>query len=514
MTRLTSPETINPLREGLRIPRPPDPCAVVVFGATGDLTARKLVPALYNLARERLLPAGFSVVGFARRDWSDEQFRAAMKEGVTTFSREPLQPELWDSFARGLHYVSATFDDHAGYEKLAQRLEKQDSSHGSAGNRLFYLATPPTAYAEIAHHLGEAGLVRGGKTGGWTRLVVEKPYGRDLQSARELDRAIGMVFRERQIYRIDHYLGKETVQNILVFRFGNGIFEPIWNRRYVDNVQVSVAETVGVEGRGGYYEQAGGLRDMVQNHLMQVLSLVAMEPVASFSGDAVRDEKAKVFKAIVPMEDAARDTVRAQYVGGAILGQSVPGYRDEEGVEPRSNTETYSAMKLMIENWRWAGVPFYLRAGKRLPKRATEVAITFKTPPLQLFRQMGAADNPTPNLLVLRIQPDEGISLRFGAKVPGTRSDVRPVNMDFRYGTSFGTDPPEAYERLLLDAIIGDSTLFTRWDSVEAAWELLTPVIDAWSNGERPLEFYDAGSWGPDGAHELLEQDGREWHRM
>ncbi len=506
-------EPANPLRTGMRVQRTPDACAVVVFGASGDLTGRKLVPALYNLARMRMLPPGFSVIGFARRDWSDEQFRAQMKEAVMKFSRESLQEEIWDSFARDLHYVSGSFDDAAAYERLTERLSKQDAAHGSGGNRLFYLATPPDAYAVIATRLGEAGLARAAE-GHWTRLVVEKPYGRDLASARDLDQHVGKVFRERQIYRIDHYLGKETVQNILVFRFGNGIFEPIWNRRYVDNVQVSVAETVGVEGRGGYYENAGGLRDMVQNHLMQVLSLVAMEPVASFSGDAVRDEKAKVFKAIVPMEDAARDTVRAQYVGGAILGQSVPGYRDEEGVEPRSNTETYSAMKLMIENWRWAGVPFYLRAGKRLPKRATEVAITFKTPPLQLFRQMGAADNPTPNLLVLRIQPDEGISLRFGAKVPGTRSDVRPVNMDFRYGTSFGTDPPEAYERLLLDAIIGDSTLFTRWDSVEAAWELLTPVIDAWANGERPIEFYDAGSWGPDGAHDLLEQDGREWHRM
>ncbi len=513
MTTLTPPQAINPLREGLRIPRTPDPCAVVVFGATGDLTARKLVPALYNLARERLLPAGFSVVGFARRDWSDEQFRGVMKEAVTGFSREPLEPELWDSFARGLHYVSSTFDDGTGYESLAERLEKQDSSHGSAGNRLFYLATPPTAYAEIARHLGEAGLVRGGKSGGWTRLVVEKPYGRDLQSARELDRSIGMVFRERQIYRIDHYLGKETVQNILVFRFGNGIFEPIWNRRYVDNVQVSVAETVGVEGRGGYYEESGALRDMVQNHLMQVMSLVAMEPVSAFRGDAVRDEKAKVFHSVRPIEDIATETLRAQYTAGAILGQQVPGYREEEGVSTESQTETFVAMKLMIENWRWAGVPFYLRVGKRLPKRATEVAITFNRAPLPLFRQMTGSE-PTPNLLVLRIQPDEGISLRFGAKVPGTRMDVRPVNMDFRYGSSFGVDAPEAYERLLLDAMLGDATLFTRWDGVEAAWELLTPVLEAWQDGVSPIQTYEAGSWGPDGARTLVEREGREWHRM
>jgi glucose-6-phosphate 1-dehydrogenase len=303
------------------------------------------------------------------------------------------------------------------------------------------------------------------------------------------------------------------VQNIMVFRFGNGIFEPIWDRRYVDNVQVSVAETVGVEGRGGYYEESGALRDMVQNHLMQVLALVAMEPIASVQGDAVRDEKAKVLHAIKAIEDVGRDTVRGQYAAGAILGEMVPGYREEQGVAPDSRTETYTAMRVEIENWRWSGVPFYLRVGKRLPKRATEVAITFKTAPLQLFRQMGG-DNPAPNLLVLRIQPDEGISLRFGAKVPGTRSDVRPVNMDFRYGSSFGVDPPEAYERLLLDAMLGDSTLFTRWDGVEAAWEILTPVLDAWADGASPLKQYEAGSWGPDAARELIERDGREWHRM
>ncbi len=513
MTTSTAPATQNPLRAGLRLPRTPDACAVVVFGATGDLTARKLMPALYNLARSRMMPTGFSIVGFARRDWSDEQFRTIMKEAVTKYSREPIDGELWDSFARRLHYVSSNFDDIEGYKRLGDRLNKQDTAHGASGNRLFYLATPPTAYADIARHLGEAGLSRGGDAGGWARLVVEKPFGRDLESARELDRNIGLVFRERQIFRIDHYLGKETVQNIMVFRFSNGIFEPIWNRRYVDNVQVSVAETVGVEGRGAYYEESGALRDMVQNHLMQVLALIAMEPTASFRGDAVRDEKAKVFLAIKPIRDIERDTLRAQYASGAILGERVPGYRQEDGVSPTSITETYAALRLEIENWRWAGVPFYLRVGKRLPKRATEVAITFKMAPLQLFRQIGA-DNATPNLLVLRIQPDEGISLRFGAKVPGTRSDVRPVNMDFRYGTSFGVDAPEAYERLLLDAMLGDSTLFTRWDGVEAAWELLNPVLDAWSNGASPLQTYEAGSWGPKRADALIEGDGREWHRM
>jgi glucose-6-phosphate 1-dehydrogenase len=509
----TTPVRENPLREGLRLPRTPEPCAVVVFGATGDLTSRKLMPALYNLVRERLVPGGLSIVGFARRDWTDEMFRNVMKEAVTEHSREPIQEDIWDSFARSLHYVSGTFDDLKAYLHLGDRLLRQDEAHGTNGNRLFYLATPPTAYATIAQRLGEAGLVRGSRTGGWARLVVEKPFGRDLSSARDLNDALGMVFRERQIFRIDHYLGKETVQNILVFRFGNGIFEPIWNRRYVDNVQVSVAETVGVEGRGNYYEEAGALRDMVQNHLLQVLSYVAMEPIASFRGDAVRDEKAQVFQAIRSIDNVARDTVRGQYTGGASLGKRVPGYREEDGVAPGSNVETSVAMKLQIDNWRWADVPFYLRTGKRLPKRATEVAITFKTAPLQLFKQM-AGEAPTPNLLVLRIQPDEGISLRFGAKVPGTRMDVRPVNMDFRYGSTFSEGAPEAYERLLLDAMLGDSTLFTRWDGVELAWELITPVLQEWERGASPLEFYEAGSWGPDGARELLERDGREWHRM
>jgi glucose-6-phosphate 1-dehydrogenase len=487
---------------------------VIVFGATGDLTARKLIPALYNLSRQRLLPGGFSVVGFARRAWTDEQFREEMKEAVRKFSREPLQDEIWDSFARGLHYVPGNFDDIDAYGRLAERLERQDHAHGAAGNRLYYLATPPNAYADIAHRIGEAGLARPAGNGGWTRLIVEKPFGRDLTSARELDQALGLIFRERQIFRIDHYLGKETVQNILVFRFANGIFEPIWNRRYVDHVQVSVAETVGIEGRGNYYEQAGALRDIVQNHVLQVLALVAMEPIASFRGDAVRDEKAKVFHAIRPLDDVGRDTMRGQYTDGAILGQPVTGYRGEPGVDPLSRVETFVAMKLVIDNWRWAGVPFYLRVGKRLPKRATEVAITFNTAPLELFREMAGEDRPAPNLLVLRIQPDEGISLRFGAKVPGTRFDVRPVNMDFRYGTSFGVEAPEAYERLLIDAMIGDPTLFTRWDSVQASWDLLSPVLDAWEQGACPLQFYEAGSWGPDAATSLIQRDGREWHRM
>jgi glucose-6-phosphate 1-dehydrogenase len=504
---------VNPLREGLRLPRTPDSCAVVVFGATGDLTARKLMPALYNLARERMLPGGFSVVGFARREWTDESFRALMKEAVAKYSRDPINEDLWNSFARELHYVPGSFDDLSAYETLSDRLARQDASHGAAGNRLFYLATPPASYIEIATRLGEAGLVRGGREGGWSRVVVEKPYGNDLASARHLDQSMGIVFRERQIYRIDHYLGKETVQNIMVFRFANGIFEPLWNRRYIDNVQVSVAETVGVEGRGGYYEAAGALRDMVQNHLLQVLSLITMEPMASLRGDAVRDEKVKVFQALRPIDDVDRDTVRAQYTAGAILGSPTPGYREEEGVAPSSTTETFIAMKLYIDNWRWAGVPFYLRTGKRLPKRATEVAITFKTAPLHLFRgAMG--EEPSANLLVLRIQPDEGISLRFGAKVPGTRADVRPVNMDFRYGSAFGTEAPEAYERLLLDAMLGDPTLFTRWDSVEAAWALLTPVLDAWRDGASRLQFYEAGTWGPHGTDELIQRDGATWHRM
>jgi len=502
----------NPLREGLRMARTPEPNAMVIFGATGDLTRRKLIPALYNLHASRLLPAGFSAVGVARRAWTAESFRETMRQACARHAALPVTPEVWESFARGLYFVRSDFAEREGYGRLDELLRTLDRERGTAGNRVFYLATPPDQTPAIVRLLGEAGLAQ--RRPGWSRLVVEKPFGQDLTSARILNSVLREVFPEDEIYRIDHYLGKETVQNILVFRFANAIFEPIWDRRYVDHVQIAVAEAVGMEGRGSYYDRTGTLRDMVQNHMMQLLSLTAMEPPVTNEANIVRNEKVKVLKALrLPgIDEVPHLTVRGQYGPGYIAGQPVPGYQQEPEVAPGSGTETYVALKLFVDNWRWADVPFYLRSGKRLTRRVSEIAVQFRRAPLKLF---GAElEPPEPNILALRIQPDEGISLRFSVKLPGLQLEVRPVSMDFLYGTTFGRTP-EAYERLLLDCMLGDTTLFTRNDEVEAAWEYTTRIMRGW-DAAPPPEFpnYEAGTWGPDAAQRRIAADGRRWRRF
>jgi glucose-6-phosphate 1-dehydrogenase len=510
---------VNPLREGLQLERKPEPCTMVICGATGDLTERKLGPALYNLMLAGFLPAEFSVVGFARRDLTDEAFREHLRKGIDKFSRnKPAKRSIWSSFSRNIEYHRGDLDDPRAYVELAKRLDRIDRDRGTAGNRLFYLAVPPSIYPEIVERLAEAGLARSGghrSKGGWTRVIVEKPFGSDLDSARRLNREIGAVFDEDQVFRIDHYLGKETVQNLAVFRFGNGLFEPIWNRRYIDSVQITVSETVGVEGRGEFYDQTGAMRDIVQNHGLQLMAVFAMEPPVEFKAEDLRDEKLKVLRAVKPMTagEVAAATVRGQYVSGWVEGRKLISYRDEDEVAPDSQTETFVGLKLAIDSWRWAGVPFYLRTGKAMPTRATEISVQFRRAPLALFARTGTPQIE-PNILAIRVQPDEGILLRFGAKVPGQGLQIRSVNMDFRYGSSFAVDSPDAYETLLLDAMVGDASLFTRNDEVERAWEILDPILRTWEKGEGgPLHFYGAGTWGPPAADELLERDGRAWRR-
>ncbi len=493
----------------------PSPCIMVIFGASGDLTFRKLIPALYDLVADDLLPPEFAMIGFARKPKTNDQFRQEMRQAVEEFARcKPINPTIWERFARALHYQQGDYHTPADYQVLLRRLEAIDQAHGSGGNRLYYLATPPEVYWPIIEHVGTMMCPTDTNNGAWSRIIVEKPFGSDLDSARQLNEHLHRWFREDQIYRIDHYLGKETVQNIFVFRFANGIFEPIWDRRYVDHVQITVAESIGIGNRGSYYEHAGVIRDIVQNHMLQLVALTAMEPPAEFSPDAVRNEKVKVLKALRVDTSRGDGTVRGQYGPGRINNELVKGYTQEEGVAPDSTTETYLAMKLLIENWRWAGVPFYVRSGKRLPRRVTEIAIQFKMPPLLLFSKR-TAETIQPNLLVLNIQPDEGISLHFSAKTPGAGDAVQPVIMNFSYGTSFRTPAPDAYERLLLDAMLGDSTLFTRSDEVEASWALVTPVIERWQEGGGSfIELYRAGTWGPKSADDFIAADGRKWRTL
>ncbi len=505
----------NVLREGLRLEKVPDPSVLVLFGATGDLAHRKVIPALYHLWRTNLLPHEFVLLAIGRRDYDDDAFHADILTSLEQFSRVlPLDADAWTSFSQRIRYHRLDFADATGFDALATRLDGLDETDGTRGNRLFYLATQPSQFAEVVGHLGRVGLDHERHDGGWRRVVIEKPFGRNLESAKRLNREVGKVFRESQVYRIDHYLGKETVRNLLVFRFGNGIFEPLWNRRYVDHVQITVAESIGIETRGAFYEETGASRDFLQNHLLQLVSLVAMEPPATFEADALRDEKVKVLRAIgTNPPDPATDVVRGQYGPGWVAAQPVPGYRQEPGVDPASETETFVAARLSIDDWRWSGVPFYVRTGKRLPKRATEIAIQFRAVPHRLFQDV--ATDPEANLLAIRIQPDEGIMLRFGAKVPGLGLNVRQVTMDFTYGSSFNVDSPDAYETLILDALQGDASLFTRADEVEEAWSIVDPIIDAWAAAPPPdFPNYDAGTWGPPEADALLTSDGRRWRRI
>jgi glucose-6-phosphate 1-dehydrogenase len=506
----------NPLREGLRLERVPDPATLVLFGATGDLAHRKVIPALYQLWRTNLLPHDFVILAIGRRDYDDETLRADFRKSLEKFSRVlPLDEAAWRSFSERIRYQRCNFDDPAAFDTLVTTLDGIDKERNALGNHLYYLATQPSAFAEIVGQLGRVGLDHEKHDGGWRRIVIEKPFGHDLSSAIRLNREVSKVFRESQVYRIDHYLGKETVRNLLVFRFGNGIFEPIWNRRHIDHVQITVAESIGVENRGSFYEETGASRDFLQNHLLQLMSLVAMEPPATFEADALRDEKVKVIRAIAELtpDEIRTQIVRGQYGPGWVAAKPVKGYREEPEVDPESETETYVAARFEVDDWRWSGVPFYLRTGKRLPKRASEIAIQFKEVPHRLFQESNA--DPDPNLLAIRIQPDEGIMLRFGAKVPGLGLDVRSVTMDFTYGSAFTVDSPDAYETLILDALLGDASLFTRADEVEGAWARVTPIIETWADEDAPdFPNYEAGTWGPKAADDLLAREGRRWRRI
>jgi glucose-6-phosphate 1-dehydrogenase len=501
----------NPLREGLEQEHAPLASVLVIFGASGDLTQRKLIPALYSLAYDGLLPAGQTIVGMARAEMTDDEFRKQMRAACEEHARvRPIDESLWQAFAAGLFYIQGEFADPATYARLREKLAEVDRTRGTEGRRIYYLAVPATLFGTIVEQLAREGMVVDeDREDLYTRVIIEKPFGRDLETARELNRLAVMAFDESQVFRIDHYLGKETVQNLLVLRFANGMFEPFWNRQFIDHVQIVVSESIGVEKRGGYFDSAGITRDIIQNHMLQLVSLVAMEPPVAFEANAVRDEKVKVLRALRPL--SITDAVRGQYEEGSVLGEHAVAYRAEEHVDPQSTTETYAALKIFVDNWRWADVPFYVRAGKRLPKRVTDIAIHFRPAPSPLFSKLGMKMHA--NVLAIRIQPDEGISLKFDSKLPGPTVRTAPVSMEFRYATSFGAEPPEAYERLLLETMEGDATLFARRDEIETAWAWLDPLLEAWARDEAPLRLFPAGEWGPEAADELIEKDGRRWRR-
>ncbi|MBA2461242.1 MAG: glucose-6-phosphate dehydrogenase [Actinobacteria bacterium] len=496
----------NPLLEGLKLRRTPEPCALVIFGASGDLTSRKLFPALYSLAVRRLLPERFGVIGVARTEQTTRQWAAAMKAAVKEHGRDDFDESVWSDLTGGLRYVATDFADDEGQDAVVKELNELDEERGTEGNRVYYLAVPPAAFETIVNELGQ----RRDSTRGWTRLIVEKPFGHDRASAKGLNETLLRSFEEREVFRIDHYLGKETVQNMLALRFANGIFEPIWNRQFIDHVQITVAESIGVGGRAGFYESAGAIRDIFQNHLLQLVALTAMEPPIDFTADSVRNEKVKVLRSL--HTPGPKSVVRGQYGRGLVEGEEVPGYREEEGVDAESMTDTFVAAKLYVDNWRWADTPFYVRAGKRLARRETTIAIQFQRAPHPPFAEI-AGDGLRPNVLLIHVQPDEGVSLAIGAKVPGQGMSIRTVHMDFVYGGAFRTGLPEAYERLILDAMLGDATLFTRADEVDEQWALVDTIVAAWNRDRPVFPNYEAGTWGPRSADALVQRDGRSWRR-
>ncbi|MFD9146504.1 Glucose-6-phosphate 1-dehydrogenase [Streptomyces sp. ADI98-12] len=509
---MTALHGANPLRDAAdrRLPRIAGPSGLVIFGVTGDLSRKKLMPAVYDLANRGLLPPGFSLIGFARREWQDQDFAEVVHDAVKEYARTPFREEVWQQLAQGMRFVQGTFDEDASFETLKATMEELDKEQGTGGNFAFYLSVPPKFFPKVVQQLKKHGLADAPE-GSWRRAVIEKPFGHDLASARELNQIVHEVFAPDQVFRIDHYLGKETVQNILALRFANTMFEPLWNRSYVDHVQITMAEDIGIGGRAGYYDGIGAARDVIQNHLLQLMALTAMEEPASFEADALVAEKAKVLGAVRLPDDLGEDTVRAQYSAGWQGGEKAVGYLEEEGINPRSTTDTYAAVKLKVDNRRWAGVPFYLRTGKRLGRRVTEIAVVFQRAPHSPF-DTTTTEELGHNALVIRVQPDEGVTVRFGSKVPGTSMEVRDVSMDFAYGESFTESSPEAYERLILDVLLGDANLFPRTEEVEMSWRILDPIEQYWDTHGKPAQ-YPAGSWGPKEADEMLARDGRSWRR-